>query len=360
MPDSIPCRAATAVSQVRRLLVATVGTTLLAALGLDAQGQAYAAAAPSSPGGPGPAAASEWSAALRWENDTFGGSDRFYTNGASLGLSQTGKNWLDPLADALPWGDGRRTVGYDLTQLMMTPENISLRIPEPDDRPYAGVLALGLALHVEREESYHGLRLMTGVVGPLSVAEDTQRIVHRLVDGKTPHGWDYQLENEPILNLGYEYRRKVRLAGEPDGWACEGLPTAGAMAGNAFTNAYLGGLLRVGYNMPDDYGTVLARATGHLPPPRPRPGPGKPPSWGFALHAGGVANLVLRDITLDGNTFEDSPSVDHRPFVPAASIGLTVGDDRLLTSFSYIFWGKEFEGQREHSEYGTLGVTYRF
>src|SRR5512146_1322378 len=48
----------------------------------------------------------EWAMSLRWENDTFGGTDKFYTDGVALGISHTGPSWLDPLADWLPWGDG--------------------------------------------------------------------------------------------------------------------------------------------------------------------------------------------------------------------------------------------------------------
>ena len=73
-----------------------------------------------------------------------------------------------------------------------------------------------------------------------------------------------------------------------------------------------------------------------------------------------MANLVLRDITLDGNTFEDSPSVDKEFFVPMAGVGMSVGNRRFQTSFGYIFWGKEFEGQEENSKFGSLTVSYFF
>jgi len=63
----------------------------------------------------------QWSASARWENDTFGGTDRFYTDGISLSVAHTGRSWLDPLANWLPWGEGRRTVGYEAGQIMVTP-----------------------------------------------------------------------------------------------------------------------------------------------------------------------------------------------------------------------------------------------
>src|SRR5512136_2861377 len=91
----------------------------------------------------------QWAASLRWENDTFGGTDRFYTDGFALGISHTGPSWMDPVANWLPWGEGRRTVSYDFAQAMFTQSDKDLSPPDPNDRPYAGILALRLTLHVE-------------------------------------------------------------------------------------------------------------------------------------------------------------------------------------------------------------------
>jgi lipid A 3-O-deacylase len=295
---------------------------------------------------------------LRWENDFFVGTDRFYTNGLSLAVSHTGPSWMDPVANWLPWGQGRRTVGYDLTQGIATPADISRPVPDPADRPYAGALIMGLVLHVERSSSYHGLKLMTGVVGPWSMAEEMQRGVHRMVDGERPQGWDHQLDNEPVLNLAYEYRHRFRLAGPRDGWSVEALPFVGGMLGNLLTQGQIGGLVRFGYRVPDDFGPTLARGMGHMPPPRDDGQSGS--GWGFSVYGGGAANLVLRDITLDGNTFEDSPSVEKELFVPAAGVGAVIGNRHVLASLTYVFWDKEFEAQKKSSNFGAVTVSYLF
>ena len=302
----------------------------------------------------------QWTASVRWENDTFGGTDRFYTDGVSLGVSHTGPSWMDPVANWLPWGEGRRTVGYDVTQAMLTPADTTRPVPDPTDRPYAGLLSVGLLLHVERSNSYHGIKLISGVVGPWSLAEETQREVHRLVGSRQPQGWGYQLENEPILNLAYEYRHKFRLAGHGDGWSAEALPSVGGLLGNVLTQGQIGGLVRAGWRIPDDFGITLARGMGHLPPPRRAEGAPESSGWGFSIYGGGIANLVLRDLTLDGNTFEDSPGVDKNPFVPAAGVGMAIGNRHFLTSFTYVFWGKEFEGQPEYSKFGAITFSYFF
>jgi len=301
----------------------------------------------------------EWATSIRWENDTFGGTDRFYTDGVSLGVSHTGPSWMDPFANWLPWGEGRRTVGYDMTQGMFTPADLHRSVPDPKDRPYAGILSFGLTLHVEKENSYHGLKFMTGVVGPWALAEETQNWVHSLIgDGKS-EGWDYQLHNEPIFNFAYEYRHRFQLAGEREHWSLQALPVGGGWLGNVLVQGQVGGLVRAGYNMPDDFGPTLVRDMGHMPPPR-RDAQRQSSDWGFSVYGGSFANLVLRDITLDGNTFKDSPSVDKEFFVPMAGVGMTVGNRRFQASFAYIFWAKEFKGEQNYEKFGSVSVSYFF
>jgi hypothetical protein len=111
--------------------------------------------------------------------------------------------------------------------------------------------------------------------------------------------------------------------------------------------------------MPDDFGPTLVRDMGYMPPPR-RDAQSQSSDWGFSVYGGSFANLVLRDITLDGNTYQDSPSVDKEFFVPMAGVGMTVGNRRFQASFAFIFWGKEFEGQQGNERFGSISVSYFF
>lgn len=302
----------------------------------------------------------EWSVSMRWENDTFGGTDRFYTDGASLSVVHTGGGWLESVADWLPWGEGRRSVGYDLGQVIVTSADKLQIHPDPDDRPYAGVLLAGVTLHVERGPIYHGLKFIAGVVGPSALAEETQKEVHRWVGADQPQGWDYQLRDEPVFNLVYEHRRRYRLWGSGAGLALEALPTATVMLGNLLTQAQLGGQLRMGFRLPDDFGVTLMRGMGHLPPPRRL----ESGSWWSRIGGygyGGIhGNLVLHNITLDGNTWKASRSVDKEWLVPAAEVGVAVTTSHVVAAFSYVLFGSEFEGQLNNSEFGAFTFTYQF
>lgn len=351
LSKGVQIRGSRAAGMVSYALAGAIGTFVQSgALGSDSVGATDVQSAPKR----------QWAASVRFENDCFGGTDRFYTDGVALGVSHTGPSWMDPVADWLPWGEGRRTVSYNVAQGMFTPSNKDLNPPDPNDRPYAGILAFGLALHVERSNSYHGLMFVTGVVGPGAGAKETQDVVHGLIgDGKS-QGWDYQLHNEPIFNLAYEYRHKFQLAGQREQMSLEALPVAGGWLGNMLTQGEIGGLLRAGYNTPDDFGPSLVRGMGFMPPPRNLAPHGPKSDWGFSVYSGAFANFVLRDITLDGNTWQDSASVDKKFFVPAAAVGAAVGNRRFLASFSYVFWGKEFDGQPQNEKFGSISISYFF
>ena len=69
---------------------------------------------------------------------------------------------------------------------------------------------------------------------------------------------------------------------------------------------------------------------------------------------------MANDVTIDGNTFEDSHSVDLEHGQAIASLGFAYAwsDWGVLAAFH---WGTdEFEEQRSDTEYGTLGISYRF
>jgi hypothetical protein len=266
---------------------------------------------------------------------------------------------MDPVANWLPWGEGRRTVGYDAAQAMFTPSDKDLRVPDPNDRPYAGILGFGLTLHVEKDNSYNGLKFVTGVVGPAALAKETQDTIHRLIGDGQSKGWDYQLHNEPIFNFAYEYRHRFPLAGDREHWSLQALPVGGGWLGNMLIQAEGGGLLRAGYNIPDDFGPTFVRDMGHMPPPR-RDAQRQSSDWGFSVYGGAFGNFVLRDITLDGNTFQDSASVDKKFFVPMIAAGASVGNRRFQASFSYFFLGKEFDGQPENEKFGSITFSYFF
>jgi len=51
---------------------------------------------------------------------------------------------IGPVADRMPWGKGRRPVGYGVAQGVFTPADITLTIPDPTISPIPSSAAAAL------------------------------------------------------------------------------------------------------------------------------------------------------------------------------------------------------------------------
>ncbi|MBM4346519.1 MAG: lipid A deacylase LpxR family protein, partial [Deltaproteobacteria bacterium] len=98
----------------------------------------------------------------------------------------------------------QRNIGLSLGQNIYTPEDISRRDLIKGDRPYAGWTYLALTFHVKNTAKMDVFEVTMGLVGPASLAEETQRIVHRWLDTHDPKGWRNQLKNEVGVNIGWQ------------------------------------------------------------------------------------------------------------------------------------------------------------
>lgn len=307
-----------------------------------------------------PPAVPQYAISLRWENDAFAGRDRDYSNGMSVALAWRGEGLIGNFWKLFGADSGRWVTGLEVGQLIMTPADITREVPDPNDRPYSGILYGAWTTQYIRDSAFHGLKLIGGVVGPASLAEETQRVVHQITRSDEPAGWDYQLKDEPVVNLVYEHRRRFELLPSQDGFGIELIPTAGAMLGNVLIQAQAGAQLRAGFHLPDDFGTTLMRGLGNLPFPHSCRAEDRRGQSGVYLFVGGAVNLVGRNLSLDGNTFRDGPRVEKEIFFPAAEFGISFWSRHFQGTFSYVFWGEEHKGQQGYSQFAAITATFYF
>jgi lipid A 3-O-deacylase len=303
---------------------------------------------------------------VQFENDRIANTDRHYTHGTRF--SWTSEEFEEPpeqaswLPDAInPFDhDGTWRTAVAIGQNIYTPENIGETAMITTDRPYAGWLYAGFSLFNEKRppdnstawDSLNTIELDIGLVGPQTYAEDVQTMVHQYINVTRPSGWDHQLKNEPGLALLYEWKLRKRVAKNPQEFAIDFLPHSGLSVGNVDTHAKVGGMIRAGYNVPDDFG-----------PPHIRPsvsGPGYVDSIkdvGAYFFIGGEKRLVGRNIFLDGNTFADSHSVDKRLIVGDVHLGAAIILGRVTLAYSYVLRSKEFRGQSESDRFGAFSLS---
>ncbi len=204
----------------------------------------------------------------RPENDVVSGSDRSYSSGLELSWLRDGRGPTGRVWEWLGLSGGQYVTGYEIGQLVVTPRVITTAVPDPADRPYAGLAFVSVATQRVERNRLDGMKLITGVVGPASGAAETQRRLHRHTGSPVPQGRDRQLNNEPILNMVYEHRRRWRLNAPNRAWGADVVPSVGKVLGNVLVRGKAGSRFRSGFNLPDDFGTTQVRGLGALPYPR--------------------------------------------------------------------------------------------
>jgi hypothetical protein len=196
---------------------------------------------------------------LVFENDLFYNADRHYTNGVRIswlvGPNKT-PDWVVQTACRFllfPKEADVRTI-YSLGQNMYTPRDITDENPPLDTRPYAGWLYGLVGLAAETGKQLDQIALSFGIVGPASLAKETQKNVHEISGANEPRGWHTQLKNKPGVVLIYQRSWRAAAAKTVAGIEGDMTPHAGGALGNVFTYFNAGLTLRIGRNLSLDYG----------------------------------------------------------------------------------------------------------
>ena len=299
---------------------------------------------------------------ILFENDIFYHTDRDYTNGVQLAWTtppDQSWDWATRTARYIPFfgqeGEVRQT--YSIGQNIYTPSNLHLADPDPSDRPYAGFLYLGLGVVNETPDKrdLDQVELDLGVVGPDSLAENSQKLVHRIIHDTIPQGWNYQLHNEPAFVLMDEKTWRVLPKWDVLGFSLDLAPHVGAAVGNVYDYANAGAMARFGLNLPDDYGPV------RIEPSLPGSNFFEPTAgFGAYIFAGVDGRAIARNIFLDGNTWQDSRHVDKLPFVGDMQLGAALTFRAFRLTFTHVFRTKEFRTQQHSDQFGAINLSIRF
>jgi len=296
---------------------------------------------------------------VKSENDSYvGAGDGHYTNGFEMAWAfETGDDhWSHSVAGLVPGWAPADVIGmsYRLGQRIYTPKQIGRPVPDPNDRPYAGVLYAGASIHgMTPHEGWHETRsvhLDAGIVGPSSQADWVQKTFHEHIAGTDPQGWDYQLGDEPFVNLGYEHgwSRETTV----NGTEVEYGPTAGFSLGNLYTYASGGFTARFGHDLDRSYGIpTIAPAQGQRAFFRRAPG------IGWYVFTALEGRYMAHNMLLDGNSYKDSASVERKPWVADAQVGFVVNWDRWQMAYTVAWRSKEFETQRNVDRFGSLTLS---
>lgn len=307
---------------------------------------------------------------LRVDNDLFGVSDQDqgYSNGVQLMLVSPD---LKDLADdpCLPrmarlvnrhlgaiqpeGGFDEQNMVFTLNHAIYTPEDKARKDLIQDDRPYAAALLVGLGYNARKGNRLQTTQLKLGWLGPSARGEEMQKAVHKIVGDDEFQGWDNQLGDEPLVMLQHE--RMHRFGWGTGQWTWDAITHYGGALGNYRTFLNGGAELRFGRHLLEDFGSTPLRPAGENTAP------------GGAIQAGGPVRFngflttdvrwVGRDITLDGNTWKDSHSVDRRKVVGYAGYGVAIQKGRWKFALARYHSTREFNGQDESPVFGSFTIS---
>jgi hypothetical protein len=302
------------------------------------------------------------------ENDSLSsGADRNYTSGIRLGYVSPAErvpHWLrgaGGFARAIS-GSEPDFWGIAVGQSIFTPEDITANPAPPDQHPYAGWLYMQISLGAEEDRTDGRMpryldtyELELGITGPSALGEEAQRSIHQFLGAPDPQGWDSQLNDEVAFAVSFDRRwRALRVFGDYfGGLEADLTPSAGVTLGTLRTEAHAGIAARIGQRIDSDYG-----------PPRVRPSlaglehfRGGPFSW--SIFAGVQGRAVAHNLFLDGNTFEDSASVERTPYVADFQTGFALCGGYVRLTYTFVWRSVEFETQPTRQDFGALSLSVR-
>lgn len=314
-----------------------------------------------------------WTFNIYFENDVFLKTDANYTNGAKLSLISGDlahyrdqkhlPKWSHGLINLLPFihEEGyTRNVVLSLGQNMYTPTDTAATAYIPTDRPYSGWLYFSVGFQAKSENRMDIMEVNFGIVGPWSLAETMQDFVHDANGAAKANGWDHQLHNEPTLNLFWGRRHRLFQYGLMDRLGFDAIAGYGAALGNVAIYAKTDAEVRIGWQIPSDFGAGTIRFGGDTSAPSSANDPRLRGDWGAYLFAGGDVRAIARDIFLDGNTFRDSPSIDKEPFVASFGFGASIIAGSWKLTYTQIHRTKQFKQQQRSHSYGSISIAYTF
>jgi lipid A 3-O-deacylase len=293
---------------------------------------------------------------LTIDNDLFVASDNGYTNGIYYSWADTplsDKAEIGWLAQAMRWSLAERgpaareysvkTIG----QSMVTPDDIKLEDPPlpPDDLPYAGLLFYNDIWIKAYSQRADRIGVTVGIVGEYSFAEESQKLVHDILNGDEPRGWDTQLNDEIVFQFSRAqvWRGWISANGNSDL-----LLSNEAALGTISSSFGVGAMYRYGRHMERSFATALLVTSRAANPVAT--------DSGWYVFAGLSANYLANQIFLDGNTFDNDgqKSMDYDQATIGANLGVTYSWQDLAFTFALSDLSLH-ENDQEVSDYSRFG-----
>ena len=293
---------------------------------------------------------------LSYDNDLFFLTDQYYSSGANITYSRIIKETSDFYQKfrSKKSDSSKLITRYNYGHQVITSSNIQNRDVEDFDRPYAGWHYLDFSLlNFPRQNVMNSYVVEIGLVGEKSGIGNFHEWWHGTFNILAPRGWDYEIANEPVINLRYNRVKNWRI-----GNGFDVVTDTGLKIGNGQNRIAQDITLRAGQiNDVSNSGFTNSRMSTKLPDVDANIREKEE----FIFFYGYSAEYVFSNIFIEGSLFNDeSPHVEElEPLVFRNKIGIIYSN--YYTSFSIIYHqiSKEAVGSATH-RYISVSLGFRF
>lgn len=304
---------------------------------------------------------------LSWDNDLLTGEDKGYTNGlrfsylheadeadadCNLCLSRQASDRLAFLP-GIGAPTNQHALAFSLRQLMITPQNIETDTPQYNDLPYVGYLSGEATLWSWNATGITGYTLSAGVVGPDSLAEETQKWVHGFTGSTNPNGWSYQLGTDWVGGGQIQHAHRIFRTGDVDEFQQDMNWLVSARASNFISNAQFGLRWRFGRNLPNNFLSDYAGLSSSVGMPGVLDAPGS----GWSVFLGILGEWVPYSYLEERS---GRYQYDQQPLVGHAGVGASWHTQTLHFSVSLRTTSSQDATNKDPLSFGTVSLVWRY
>lgn len=292
------------------------------------------------------------------------GSDQDYTNGVKLSYIYGHAkipDWSTSLNKKFNILDNKEkwaqiNYGFSIGHQIYTPKNTEISELIKNDRPYAAWLYLGFAVSLKESLIENFFEINIGTIGPSALGQQIQNGFHDLIRCQKANGWGQGLHDEPTLQFFYQKRLKHIISKNLDFISYYGMGL-----GNVQIGGHLGGMVRLGTTLPDDFGVSrLSAGDGNsfITSPIAQATAKSNDSLKYYVFTSARGSYINRNIFLDGNTFQRSHHIEKKPFIYESEFGFALYSE--ISSFVWRFVTKspEFYERKELTSFASISFVY--
>lgn len=282
------------------------------------------------------------------ENDSFTSAvnDKYYTNGMELFCRFLSKKSTEQV---------KRIISFKAGQYIYNPQWVKSDLIEDDNRPYAGYLFAEMGINrLYKNENVWINNFQIGVVGPLSQAQDFQKLMHTTFGFGKIYGWQHQIGNALGMQYNTVFSKKMLAQFSTD--KIDFHFQSKLDLGTVSTGVTIGSVLRISLSKSliniqnsNFYGASLQR--------------GNVKNNEFYLFILPKINCQLYDATIQGSLFENNSPLVYSitPIRFKAEAGLKFRCNNWSASYVFLYTTNEIKNSTTSGfYYGSIAASYLF